>query len=117
MRQSHADIHDHPDESEIRDHREEQRRKAQREMLEPPFVYHEVVFEDGNQILAGTWDIRELDDPHMIANIVSELPFVPDEEFSMDDMDEVDDDYTNRSDLDMSTDILVEFATLGGSYE
>lgn len=121
MRQSHPDVQDHRDESELKTKREQERRKAQREMLEPPFVYHEVVTEEDEgelkTVLAGTWDIRQIEDPKLIGTIVSELPFVPDSEFDMKDIDDVDKGYENKSDLDMSTDILAEFLKLGGNYE
>lgn len=114
MRQSHPDVQDHRDESELKTKREQERRKAQQALMEEPYIFHELekrsyFDENGRPKTERVWhrtvDLRKLtDDPQQLLRIQDK--WVPEKDFDIDEIDDVE-SYTNHSDMNMSPRVLV----------
>lgn len=114
MRQSHPDIQTHPSEFEKKEMREQTRRKAQRALMEEPYIYHKLerksyYDENGKPTTERVWhhtvDLRKLtDDPKQLLRIQDK--WVSEKDFNIDDIDDVE-NYTNDSDMNMSPRVLV----------
>lgn len=119
-----SDVQSQPSEEEIeQQRREEDRRKPQQKLIEEPFVYHKLEthsYYDENRepqsdrVLLDTVDIRNLEDhPHRPLKVVSD--YIPDLQFDTSEVEDVDDEYENESNVNMTVRFVAHNLTLGDS--
>lgn len=110
MRQSHADVQEHYSDEEIQRKQEEQ---AQELLEDGPFVYHRWTYTnnlgsgESVTVLNETVDIRRLDNPAKVVEVAQFGTEHNEDELNpnlkLSDVDEVAEDYTNRSNLDIES--------------